>query len=771
MFKGLGLLFAAAILLAGCGATSSGTGSNGGGTTHFSGQAQGVYSGTMSNGNAFQSIVLPNDKFYEVYGTLGGNPYSVSGMVTGQGASGNGTFAAGVTELLYTGQMLFDNLTASVVPGATLGGTLIQVGQLSGLSFSGTALPASSFLYNTPASLSQISGNWSGTLLDGTSTTVTISAGGGLNGSASGCLFTGTATADPSNNNFFDATVTFGGLPCALANQTATGIAVNSLLPDGVTQQFLLAVTAGVSEGTVFLAHRPNNGSGGNLAAVNGQYGISLAGFDQAGNPVSIAGSIKADGLGHIVSGEVDTNDNGAMSSNNTLSGTYAFDPKIPLASGFKFNGNGQGTLGTMALTYMVGSSSHALAFAFSLQASGGFGQIMSLDTNNFVASGTMQLQNSAGFALANMAGDYAVELTGKNAANPTSAVGRFTLASGGATTNVTFDRGIAGIGAAGPTTGASASLAFSSGGPDANGRGTCSITINDALANTTLNFVYYTINAQKIIAVESDGSGTMTAEFSRQNTPFVVSTIATSGSVFAMSGADTAAAGNEIAAVGQLQITATGAHTGTLLWDSNDGGIIVGPASFANQTVPIFDTATGRGTINIANGAINGLADSVVFYLTAPGTGFLMDTTTGVFNRAMAGTLTAQVGGPYSASTDLAGLGIVRSKGGTASDALSLVGLFGLTTTPSTYAFEFDQRFPKSSVVQTQMDQSAPAGILVQTLDPVTGRGMMSLPIGSKTANEVFYILGPSQFVFLNASGASSGVNGPSGVYMVNAR
>src|SRR5690349_2861276 len=44
----------------------------------------------------------------------------------------------------------------------------------------------------------------------------------------------------------------------------------------------------------------PNhNGAGGtNLGALNGQYAFSLAGFDSAGNPMSIAGNLKADGLG-----------------------------------------------------------------------------------------------------------------------------------------------------------------------------------------------------------------------------------------------------------------------------------------------------------------------------------------------------------------------------------------------------------------------------------------------------------------------------------------
>jgi hypothetical protein len=162
-------------------------------------------------------------------------------------------------------------------------------------------------------------------------------------------------------------------------------------------------------------------------------------------------------------------------------------------------------------------------------------------------------------------------------------------------------------------------------------------------------------------------------------------------------------------------------------------------------------------------------LADSVVFYLTAPGTGFLMDTTTGVNNRAMTGSLTAQAGGPYSALTDLGGLGIVRTRGSSMNDALSLVGLFGLTTSPATYALAFDQRFPKNGAVQTQLDQSA-ANITVQALDEITGRGTLSLPSGGKTATEAFYVVGPNQFVFIDISPVSSGLNGPSRLFYANA-
>ena len=114
-------------------------------------------------------------------------------------------------------------------------------------------------------------------------------------------------------------------------------------------------------------------------AALNGQYAFVLSGFDATPNPVSIAGSFKADGLGHITGGEIDVNDNGAVSSSNTLQGSYAFDA------------NGQNTLGTITLTGTVGNLGSSLVFGFALQASGASGDLMDLDANGFIVAGTMQ--------------------------------------------------------------------------------------------------------------------------------------------------------------------------------------------------------------------------------------------------------------------------------------------------------------------------------------------------------------------------------------------
>jgi hypothetical protein len=253
MLKNSLILCAMSLILAGCGGygSSSYSGGNGGNNT---GQAQGVYSGTSSSGYAFSAIVLPNDKFYIIYNTATGNPPLLLGLITGQGISASTTYSASATDFYYTGTTNSGSISASYVAGVSVNGTLTENGTMT--TYNATAQSASSFNYNTAASLSSITGTWTGTLLDGINTTVAINPDGTVSGSSAGCTFAGTVAADSSNKNFFDVSLTFGASPCANPNQTATGVGFEYLLSDGVTHQLLAAVTVGTTAGTVFAARK-----------------------------------------------------------------------------------------------------------------------------------------------------------------------------------------------------------------------------------------------------------------------------------------------------------------------------------------------------------------------------------------------------------------------------------------------------------------------------------------------------------------------------------
>jgi hypothetical protein len=203
-------------------------------------------------------MILPNDQVYGIYATANGNQLLLDGMIVGQGTMNSSSYTASVTDIPYMGSVKSGTFSASNFSGGSMDGTLTEGGTVT--TFYAPSVMGSIWDYGatfqSPALLSAISGSWTGTLLDGMTTTVTISSTGGVTGSSSGCSFTGTIVPDSSKTNFFDVSLTFGGNPCAFPNKTATGIGVDYLLSDNVTNQFLVAVTVGNSAGTVFAAER-----------------------------------------------------------------------------------------------------------------------------------------------------------------------------------------------------------------------------------------------------------------------------------------------------------------------------------------------------------------------------------------------------------------------------------------------------------------------------------------------------------------------------------
>jgi hypothetical protein len=239
-----------------------------------------------------------------------------------------------------------------------------------------------------------------------------------------------------------------------------------------------------------------------------------------------------------------------------------------------------------------------------------------------------------------------------------------------------------------------------------------------------------------------------MTADFAGQTIP---ATPTTTGSVFGMAGVDTAAAINdEISAVGQLQMAGVGATAGTLHWDANDaasdgsGPVFTGISPGTNVEAVAYVATIGRGTVTVTNGTAQGLADALVFYLSGPGAGFILDATPGITNRAMAGPLTAQASGSFSAATDLNGLGIVRARASSVNDLFSLVGLLGPSTGASPYTVVFDVR---QAGAADATDQTT--GFTLGPIDPNVGRGTFTFTGG--TSSNAFYVIGPNQFVFID--------------------
>jgi hypothetical protein len=127
------------------------------------------------------------------------------------------------------------------------------------IGFGGAVWPSTAYTFSTPAAITTLAGVWSGTLMDGANSQVTlsISTSGSVTTTSTGCQVTGTATAN-TTDNFFTINLKFGQSPCVaeLANQNATAVAVVFLLPDGATTQLLMPATIGSTVGTVFSAQR-----------------------------------------------------------------------------------------------------------------------------------------------------------------------------------------------------------------------------------------------------------------------------------------------------------------------------------------------------------------------------------------------------------------------------------------------------------------------------------------------------------------------------------
>src|SRR5258708_23400834 len=176
-------------------------------------------------------------------------------------------------------------------------------------------------------------------------------------------------------------------------------------------------------------------GGGGQIVppnALDGQYAFVLSGFDSTGATLSVAGSITADGHGYITGGSIDVNDNAMISVNSTaLAGSYTLDSNIR---------------GIITLTNTIGSVTHPLAFAFTLRTDGTSGDVIGLDTNNFILAGTMQRQDSTAFSLSKLAGNFAFEIDA-NSTGRRVVDGRFTLDQNGMGTNGLSDASWAGTG------------------------------------------------------------------------------------------------------------------------------------------------------------------------------------------------------------------------------------------------------------------------------------------------------------------------------------
>jgi hypothetical protein len=373
------------------------------------------------------------------------------------------------------------------------------------------------------------------------------------------------------------------------------------------------------------------------LSFLSGPYAFEMSGFDAGGDPLTLAGSITADGMGGIIAGEIDVNDNFAVTKTTTpVTGTYT------LTSALR---------GVITLNQPLSAFSNTPTFAFTIDSATNTGNIMGLDSQEQAVSGVLDSQ-SASVMMATPSGNFIFRGASDALDTRFGEVGRFTIGAGGAINNGLIDSADIDSGNDSVDTSLDGSFLIS----DASGRGAASL---DAGSNSS-SYAYYAVSPTKLFLIEinSNSSTQVVAVARGQNLSSLTASSVNGTGVFGLIGGDDEGTpGQQFASVAIGQLVISGGNTASISCDINDDGDAGQCTSDGdNGVAPIpgtvaFDPTTGRGTITLTNGFNDGFLNSMVFYLESTGTGVLLDTTgnadpgsPGSFPEALVGDLTPQI-------------------------------------------------------------------------------------------------------------------------------
>ncbi|HKW74460.1 MAG TPA: hypothetical protein VJN64_02960, partial [Terriglobales bacterium] len=363
----------------------------------------------------------------------------------------------------------------------------------------------------------------------------------------------------------------------------------------------LLSIFIGCGGGS----SRPTPKGGFTAANFSGSYAFLFSGNDLNGF-FGVAGSLQADGAGHITSGVMDINQNGSSGvpqpiTNQSFTGTYSVQP----------DGRGvaalNSTAGNFRLAFVIINAQRALVTRFDPNGTG---------------SGTMDLQTSSAFSTAALAGSLAFNLSGVDGVGaPFASVGSVTTDNTGAVSSGVVDSADNGsISTDVPVTGGA--LAVGS-----NGRSTLDITT----AAGTVSFAAYVVDANHIKMVETDTTtgAQLAGEAFRQ--PGSLSNASVAGPfAFTVAGVDTTA-GLPFAAGGVLNADGAGTITsGTEDLSELNSNPLIGISIFNTSTYSISGVR-GALTLQTSSGPF-----SFAIYPTINGVQ-VIETDTGVVGTGYA--------------------------------------------------------------------------------------------------------------------------------------
>jgi len=232
-------------------------------------------------------------------------------------------------------------------------------------------------------------------------------------------------------------------------------------------------------------------------ANLSGSYAFLIRGTNTSF--FSIAGSFQANGAGVITAGTEDINSpgTGILMNNVAITGTYAV-----LADG-RTTATITSAAGNFVLDFVLLSNQHGLAMRFN---------------NSATAGGTVDLQDSTAFSATALQGSFAFSLFGGNQS------GKFETTAGAFTTLDISNSDAIQVGVQDINDNGALSLNRALSGSLAapvSGRGTATLTTNVG----SLNFVYYVIDANHIVLIETDIQPALAGNAFRQVTATIAGT------------------------------------------------------------------------------------------------------------------------------------------------------------------------------------------------------------------------------------------------------
>ncbi|MFZ3217276.1 MAG: hypothetical protein WA192_14560 [Candidatus Acidiferrales bacterium] len=479
--------------------------------------------------------------------------------------------------------------------------------------------------------------------------------------------------------------------------------------------------------------------------SMSGPFVFSYSGNDNSGF-FAVAGSIQADGMGHIVSGVEDSdNYSTGVAKQVPITGTYLVGPdgrtsaKITVGTG---SGPGQGTTQTWQFT--LTNYQHGVLTRFDAQASG---------------SGTIDQQNLNGLttALTALAGPYAFRVLGGDGAFYAQGMaGKFTASGTGqiSNTDAILDVNNSSNPAGGVTTGdrsLAGSYTLDSSFPG-SGRGTITLT---SATTGSIQYAFYIVDtttaeqSTQLHLVEIDGRNYLAGDVFAAPTgaSFNVASLASGNYPFTAGGSSPTGA----YAAGGIFISDGAGNTSGVV-DSNNAGTVTLDTTLGTCTYTV-DSTTGRIDLrlNLTSGTCPAGSSSTTLeyaaYQTAQGPTLMLELdataiTTGV-TYLQSGASTAVEG---SFSFALAGQGIFHNAASLYQQNLSgQVTLSGTEAISGTVDINtFTAVYPGDPLNTVSTTTTNPTTFMAPDS---TGRGTATI-VGTNpnvTYNVVYYLTGPN--------------------------